>query len=118
MSSPLLPAGIKEEYDLACSWIDARQIRTLVQVAAVAGESQIRRFVAAVMLPGYDVLDVESPERRPLHWQAAILAAPSCPFAHQATKLRIHHDAFRRASSFLALDCRIEIRSIACTQVS
>jgi len=49
---------VEERYDLAGNRIDAGQVGSLTQVAAMAGKRQVVGVVAPAMLPRDDMLDV------------------------------------------------------------
>ena len=69
-----------------------RQIRTLGEIAPIARKREVRQFVAALMLPGDDVLDVKW-DIAEFFGQSAILATIVCTLPNQMTRLRINHVA-------------------------
>lgn len=58
MIAPLIATRMKQRGRLARQRIDPREIRPLMQIAALARQRQIPKNVGAAVLPGYDVLDV------------------------------------------------------------
>ena len=54
-----MDAGIKKRHYLTAVWVDAGEVRSLVQVSVVACEGKICWIVRTVMLLGYNVLDVQ-----------------------------------------------------------
>lgn len=83
-------AAVEERHDLAGLGINARKIRPFVGVAAVAGESEILRVVAAPVLFRSHVLDVEGDEGSRFLRNAAILAHVTGAPPDEFTCLRIH----------------------------
>jgi hypothetical protein len=63
MSRPDLGSRIEQDNDPLRSWIDARQIRSLVAIATGAGEGQILDGVAPAVLSGKHMLDLKSNDR-------------------------------------------------------
>jgi hypothetical protein len=49
---------MKQRYCGTCGRIDSREVRTLMKIAAVAGQREIVGIVATAMLPCDDVFDV------------------------------------------------------------
>lgn len=49
---------MKQRDRLTAQWIDPGQIRSLMEIAALASKRQVPDSVGATMLPGYDVLDM------------------------------------------------------------
>src|SRR6266481_5062979 len=76
MSVPALPARIEQHDDAPGDEIAAAQVARFRQIAFMARPGQVPRIIAAVVLPGNDVLDVERIERQIALVQPAILAAP------------------------------------------
>jgi hypothetical protein len=68
-----------EASQLAGRWIDAGEIRPLVNVAVVAGQGEVARDGAAAMFAGNDVVKLEG-NPGPALWQAAILATPAANY--------------------------------------
>jgi hypothetical protein len=59
MIAPGIQARMEKPDGLPRLGIDPRKVRTLIQIAAVTGQSQICRiFNSATMLPGDNMLDV------------------------------------------------------------
>jgi hypothetical protein len=57
---PFVPARMKQRHELACHFIDSRQIRSFFPVARETGPSEISSDRGAAVLPGNDVLDFKS----------------------------------------------------------
>ncbi len=93
MIFPLLRARVKQGDEAAGFGVDTCEVRSLMKVAVVAGERQIREVVAAAMLPSYDVFDVECGERRGGLRQTAIFAMVSSPLANAASDVCVNHCA-------------------------
>jgi hypothetical protein len=77
---PLIPTRVEEWNYLIRRRIDAGKIRPFPQVAAVASQSQVFRFVGPSVLPRGDVLNVVGKMAVVLSKQA-VLAAISGPLA-------------------------------------
>jgi hypothetical protein len=56
--SPLVAPRTEEEYRLAGGRVEAREVRALGEIAALAGQGELVNVVAAAMLPRDDMLDV------------------------------------------------------------
>jgi hypothetical protein len=57
---PAVAPGIEETRNLTTDWIQASEIRALVQIAAVAGKGKVAHVVTPAVLPGdymFDVVD-------------------------------------------------------------
>jgi hypothetical protein len=78
-----------EASQLARRWIDAGEIRRLVNVAVVAGQGEVTRDGAAAMLARNDVVKLEG-NPGPALRQVAILATPGCPFPYQVFGGGVH----------------------------
>src|SRR5438309_3138404 len=76
---PLVTTRIEEPNFLPGLRVSARQIRPLAQIARVARQCAVVRVVAAAVLPGDDVLDVERPVGVVVLMDAAVFAAPAGP---------------------------------------
>ena len=74
---------MEQHSDLSGEWIDARQIRTLAQIALDAGQRQVLRVVGATVLPWDDVLDVQERERGIILVPPAILTPVACAVSNQ-----------------------------------
>ena len=72
--TPLVQAWVEQTRDLIGDGIDTGKVWPLLQVAAMAGQCQVGRFVRAAMLFGDDVFDVVR-EGAVLLSQQAVLAA-------------------------------------------
>ena len=71
----LLPLVLSWMEQFDCFTVDfRRQIRPLGEIASIAGEREVRQFVATSMLPSNDVLDVKC-HFSEFFRQSAILAA-------------------------------------------
>lgn len=70
--------------------IDARQVRTFVQITIDASQSEIIEFAAAAVKSRNDVLDVENSQRRIILMKLAILAAITGAFSDRGPRRGIH----------------------------
>jgi hypothetical protein len=73
MFRPFALPRVKERRDLSGRWVDSRQVGTLFQIAAPAGECQVVQAGWSAVLPGDNVFDVESAGERSLR-QATVFA--------------------------------------------
>lgn len=111
-------SGIEQPYDLSGLGIDTGEIRSFVEITAVTRERQIRRVVAATMLAGDYVFDMEAHKRRVTLVKPAIFAALACAGAHALAQRWIHYAVSRgeaAASRRRACACKMEIKSTAWT---
>ena len=92
VSAPALPARIEQHDGAAGDAIAAAQIARFSQVAFEARPGQIPRLVLAVVLPGDDVLNMETEERLIGFVQAAILAALASSAPHKRPNRSFHAD--------------------------
>ncbi len=60
---PLVPPRMKQLCNAIRFWIDASQVRTFVQITIDTGKSEVVEFVAAMVKPRNDMLNVENSER-------------------------------------------------------
>ncbi len=81
---------MEELGDLIRFRIDARQVRTLVEVTVDAGESQISEFVRAAVKAGNDMLEVEYGQRRIALMKLAILATVISAISHRGANRAVH----------------------------
>ena len=81
-------------------WINCRQIRALVAIAAVASQCQIGGFGRSTMLLGYNVFQVKGHCGSDALMDLAILAALVSALPYTRAELPIHLHA--RASESLA----------------
>ncbi|CAN5900513.1 hypothetical protein BH23GEM7_BH23GEM7_30910 [soil metagenome] len=86
---PLVSPGVKERHDLTGEGIDSRQVGSLVQVTAVAGQSQVIEVVRAAVLPGDDVLDVVG-QLAVLLDEPAVFTTIRCPTANPIPRGGVH----------------------------
>ena len=71
---PILPR-MKQPYERAAFRIKSTQVRSLVRIAMVAGESEVFAVASSAMLASNDVLDVICEERLRVLRKAAVFAA-------------------------------------------
>ena len=90
MLIPAMPSRMKQLRDSIRFRIDARQVRTFVQITVDTGEREIIEFVAAAVKSRNDVLDVENSQRRIILMKLAILAAVAAAFANRRSRRGIH----------------------------
>lgn len=57
---PAITTGMEEPHYFPASWIDARQIWTLAQIAVWTGERKVGRLIIPAMLTGNDMLNVKA----------------------------------------------------------
>jgi hypothetical protein len=89
MFSPAVAPGVEEGHKLAADGIHSREIRALVQVAAVAGQRKIVNVVAPAVLFGDDRLDVVR-QLAVLLTQQAILATIIRSAADKVPRRGVH----------------------------
>ncbi len=87
---PPIPARVKKCRNYPGEWIDAGEVRSLSEVAPMAGKGQIRKFVRAPVLLGNDVLDVVRKRRVLLPEQAVFAPIPGSPADH-VPRFRVGH---------------------------
>ena len=75
MFLPMIAARMKERYGLTRKWIDAAEVRSLAEVAAVASEREVVQPIVAPMLLGNDVLNMMSQGAMFLSKQAILATA-------------------------------------------
>jgi hypothetical protein len=110
IGSPL-QARIEQRDDLGRNRVDTRKVGALVPVAMVACESQVGKVVAAAVLPGNHVLDMEGEKRVRLLWQTAVLAVFSRPLMDRLTRACVDHEGCC-ARSFRALAWSTEMKRL------
>jgi len=89
---PVLP-GMKQPDELAAFRIKSAQVRSLMRIAVVAGESEVLAVVSSAMLASNDVLDVIGEERLRILRQATVFAAITGPFSNSLPELLVHQAA-------------------------
>ena len=115
MPSPPLSARVEQANDLSRDRIDAAQIRAFVEVAVVAGQGKVISEVAAPVLFGDDVFDVETRKRIVVLEQATILATILRPLPNQLPQRLIHQEPLCFLSKARALDCKMAMKLLAQT---
>lgn len=118
MPPPGHSPGVKEAHQPPRSWIEPREVRAFVLIAAVAREGEIRCVRRTAVLASDHVLDVEGDHQSQGLRQQAVLTAPACAAPHRATERLIHQRLRGFAMSLRALDCSMETRSMARTKAS
>jgi len=71
-------------------WVKAGQVWPLVEIASVAGESQILRRIITTMLAGDDMLNVKRHQRLMILMKSAVFAPAVRPVYHQLAQHRLH----------------------------
>src|ERR1041384_1493649 len=71
--------GLKSRVYRVSQWIYTSEVGGFVQIAMIAGEAEIVLGIAATVLPGPDMFNVETRERSLCLEKSAILAAIVCP---------------------------------------
>ena len=89
MIGPAVTTRMEQRHGRPTSGIDAAEVRSLVQIAAMTGQSEIARIIGATVLLGYDVLDVMDQLAVSL-MQAAAFAAEFSAMPDQFPCGRIH----------------------------
>jgi len=84
---------MKEPDERAAFRVKSAQVRSLVRIAVVAGESEVSAVVSSAMLASDDVLDVIGEEWLRVLRQAAVFAAITGPFADSLPELLVHQAA-------------------------
>ena len=90
---PLVLARVKQPDERAAFRVKPTQVRPLVCIAVVAGESEISAVVSSAMLACNDVLDVIGEEWLRVLWQAAVFAAMTGPFADKLPEALVYQAA-------------------------
>ena len=89
---PVLPR-MKQPDERAAFRIKSTQVRTLVRIAVVAGESEVFAVVSSAMLASNDVLDVIGEERLRVLRKAAVFAAMIGTFTDGLPEPLVHQAA-------------------------
>ena len=90
---PLVLARVKQPDKRAAFRIKPAQVRPLVYVTVVTGESEVSTVVASAMLTSDDMLDVIGEERLRVLRQAAVFAAMTSPLADKLPERLVHQAA-------------------------
>jgi hypothetical protein len=61
MIAPDLHSRVEKSCLLTRLWVQTDEVRSFVEIAPTACPAKIREFIAAAMLPGYDVFQMERP---------------------------------------------------------
>ncbi len=91
--TPFVTVWVNKPGNLAGYGIDAGHVRAFAQIILMAGISKIIQEIAATMLPGNDVLNVEGEERIVVLMEPAIFAAPPSAAANQRAGGCFDHEA-------------------------
>lgn len=86
---PDLPSRMEQRHDSALQ--QSRQIRSLGSIAFRAREAKVLRLIAATMLPGNDVLDMEREEVKVVLMDSAVFAAPTSPPPNERSRAKADH---------------------------
>lgn len=112
MPGPFVPPRVKEPGKFLGDWVNAGQVRPLVQVVLVAGKGQIAWGIRTAVLTSDNVFDLEWEERIILLMEPAVFAASPGALPDQFPRRCIHHEetrsrdralAWRRATMFAAM---------------
>ena len=106
---------MEEQYNLTRVGVDAGQVRPLVKVAVVTRPGEVVLLIAAAVLAGDDVLEVECVEGIFVFVHAAILAPVLCTFTNEVPYRPLHQAALCPANSLRALAWITAIRFPAIT---
>src|SRR5271165_121571 len=90
---PLVLPRMKQPDERAAFRVKSAQVRSLVCIAVVAGESEVSAVVSSAMLASDDVLDVIGEERLRILRQATVFAAITGPFADSLPEPLVHQAA-------------------------
>lgn len=112
MALPALATGIEKANDLARNKISAAQVWSLMEVASVATPAAILQRIAAAMLLGEDMFDVEAGRRSSRVREPAVLAALPAPDAHDIAQGPCHGVADDRFSRARAFACSMAMKSM------
>jgi hypothetical protein len=82
---------MEQARELPCDRIDPRQIRALVQIVMMAGESQVGRHRRSFVLARNNVLDLERSDGGMRLGKPAVLAAEAGATADGPAQLWVHH---------------------------
>jgi hypothetical protein len=115
MLAPLVLPGIEQARLFACFRVNAAQVWSLVEIAAMTGKRKILGRILPAVLSGNNVFDVERRQRLEIVMKPTVFASSASPLLHQPAQSRVHQVALRLASQIRALAWRTEIKSSACT---
>jgi hypothetical protein len=90
---PLVLPRMKEPDERAAFRVKSAQVRSLVRIAVVAGESEVSAVVSSAMLASDDVLDVIGEEWLRVLRQAAVFAAITGSFTDSLPEPLVHQAA-------------------------
>ena len=90
---PLALPWMKQPDERAAFRVKSAQVRSLVCIAVVAGESEVSAVVSSAMLASDDVLNVIGKERLRILRQATVFAAITSPFADSLPEPLVHQAA-------------------------
>ena len=93
MLGPNLSARVEEVRDLVCLIIDCAEVRSLVMIAVMASQREVRRIIRTVMLAGNDVLDVKTKIRFGVLMKPAILALIAGTLPNELARGEVHQAA-------------------------
>lgn len=101
---PAVAARLKEKHNASGFWVDPAEIASLVKIATVAGECQVRGSVNAAVLSRHDMFDMKGADARLLLREMAVLAPSACTEADLPPYRGVHPTFFffrrRRALDF------------------
>jgi hypothetical protein len=92
---PTLTPGIEERNNTTRFSINSGQVRALMKIAMIAGQSEIVGIVLSTMLTGNDVLDVKGEHRESGRRQVAILTTIAGALADQRSQSTVHLATWR-----------------------
>lgn len=113
MLFPRVLTWVEKRGNFARFGINAREISTLMRVASIAGQDQIRRLIIATVLARNDVLNVERRKRELLLPEQTVFAAIAGPAKDKRADRGVHQLCGRPERRARALACKTPIRSIA-----
>jgi len=108
---------MKQPNDFIRNRVNTCEVRTLPQVATMAGQREVVQFIGSTMLLRNDVLKMVS-KRTVLLPQKTIFAAISGPLTDQTSQLGIRHGCEFELSLRCAFSLRIAMKSAALIRAS
>ena len=115
--APTLAPGMKQLDDGARHRVDARQVRSLVSVAAITSQRQVVQGIVRAMLLRDDVFDMEGKQRNSRLRQTAVFATFVGASSNRGAIRGVDHRPFQYMSDCCALDCNTDTKSIASTRL-
>jgi hypothetical protein len=113
---PRISSWIEEWRQFASRGIDRGKVGPLVSVTAATCEREIRKIVAAAVLPRTNVLDMKSSPGESMLGDVTILTSVLGALPHELAELLVHFYAPpSRRRTALAFACRMPMKSMTWT---